>query len=182
MRSAVFLDRDGVINSAIVINGKPFPPAKLSEVEILPGVREAMAALHQQGWLLIVISNQPDVARGRMLRAEVEAINAFLQNELPIDDFRICFHDDRDRCDCRKPLPGAILDAAIFYNIDLRISYMVGDRWRDTEAGASAGCKTIFVDSGYLEKQPEKFNFRVKSLLEAANIILGRRHEKNRGT
>jgi len=179
MRRAVFLDRDGVINRALVRNGRPYPPATLSEVEILPGVRQAMLALHEKDWLLVVVTNQPDVARGTTTRAQVEAINAHLKQELPIDEFRTCFHDSGDGCSCRKPLPGALMDSARVHNIDLGASYMVGDRWRDTEAGASAGCKTFFIDYGYDEKQPESVDFRVRSLSEATDIILGAVCEKS---
>ena len=174
MKRAVFLDRDGVINRAVVRDGKPYPPADLAALEILPGVSHAMHLLHEAGWLLIVVTNQPDVARGTTSRANVEAMNAHLQMCLPIDEFRICYHDSGDGCNCRKPLPGALLAAADTHGIDLESSYMVGDRWRDTEAGERAGCKTIFLDYGYEEKQPEKFNHRVRSLAEAADIILGR--------
>lgn len=173
MKRAVFLDRDGVINRAIVRDGKPYPPADLAALEILPGVADALQSLHKAGWLLIVVTNQPDVARGTTLRADVEAINAHLQHRLPIDEFRTCYHDSTDGCNCRKPLPGALLAAADAHGVDLASSYMVGDRWRDTEAGERAGCKTIFLDYGYDEKQPEKFNHRVRSLAEAAQIILG---------
>ena len=174
MRRAVFLDRDGVINRALVRDGKPYPPTDLAEMEILPGVGAAMSALHAAGWMLVVVTNQPDVARGTTPRANVEAINQYLQQQLPIDEFRTCFHDSNDGCSCRKPLPGALQDSAKANNIDLVASYMVGDRWRDTEAGASAGCKTIFIDYGYDEKQPQTTDFRVQSLAEAANIILGK--------
>lgn len=174
MKQAVFLDRDGVINRAIVRDGKPYPPADLAALEILPGVAEAMQSLHEAGWLLIVVTNQPDVARGTTPLADVVAINLHLQQCLPIDEFRTCYHDSSDGCNCRKPLPGALLAAADAHGIDLASSYMVGDRWRDTEAGERAGCKTIFLDYGYNEKQPEKFNHRVHSLAEAADIILGR--------
>ncbi|EEQ12384.1 Histidinol phosphatase [Yersinia mollaretii ATCC 43969] len=173
MRKAVFLDRDGVINRALVRDGKPYPPADLASVEILPGVDVATQALHDAGWLLIVVTNQPDVARGTTARAEVDAINHYLQQTLPIDEFRTCYHDSDDHCDCRKPLPGLLLAAAKIHDIDLSASYMVGDRWRDIEAGECAGCKNIFIDYGYAEKQPTIFNFRVHSLLEAARIILG---------
>ncbi len=173
MKRAVFLDRDGVLNRAIVRDGRPYPPSGLAALEILSGVSDAMHLLHEAGWLLIVVTNQPDVARGITARADVEAINAYLQKFLPIDEFRTCYHDSGDGCNCRKPLPGALLAAADFYGIDLKSSYMVGDRWRDTEAGERAGCKTIFLDYGYEEKQPEKFNYRVRSLAEAADIILG---------
>ena len=174
IKRAVFLDRDGVINRAIVRDGKPYPPANLSALEILPGVTDAMHLLHKAGWLLIVVTNQPDVARGTTSLADVEKINAHLQHCLPIDEFRTCYHDSSDGCNCRKPLPGALFAAANALGIDLASSYMVGDRWRDTEAGERAGCKTIFLDYGYDEKQPEIFNHRVRSLSEAADIILGR--------
>ena len=174
MQKAVFLDRDGVINRAVVRDGKPYPPANLAALEILPGVGSAMQSLHNAGWLLIVVTNQPDVARGLTSRGNVEAITQYLQECLPIDDFRTCYHDRDDGCACRKPHPGALLAAAKTFDIDLAVSYMVGDRWRDVEAGERAGCKTIFIDYGYAEKQPETVNHRVQSLTEAADIILGK--------
>ena len=174
MQKAVFLDRDGVINRAVVRDGKPYPPANLAALEMLPGVGAAMQSLHDAGWLLIVITNQPDVARGITKRADVEAINRHLQQYLPIDQFRTCYHDSDAGCVCRKPLPGALLAAAKTFDIDLKASYRVGDRWRDIDAGERAGCKTIFIDYGYAEKQPDNFNHRVRSLIEAADIILGK--------
>ena len=173
MRRAVFLDRDGVINRAIVRDGKPYPPANLAAVEILPGVPDALSALHNANFLLIVVTNQPDVARGTTPQVVVEEINNYLASCLPIDAFRTCYHDSGDGCNCRKPLPGLLLAAATQHGIDLGQSYMVGDRWRDAEAGQRAGCKTFFIDYGYAEKQPESINFRVRSLSEAASIILG---------
>jgi len=172
MERAVFLDRDGVINRAVVRDGKPYPPSDLADLEILPGVADAMQLLKEAGWLLIVVTNQPDVARGTTSRADVEEIHLRLRQFLPIDEFRTCYHDSGDECNCRKPLPGALLAAADAHGIDLASSYMVGDRWRDTEAGERAGCKTIFLDYGYDEKQPDKFNYRVRSLAEAADLIL----------
>ena len=174
MKRAIFLDRDGVINRTIVRDGKPYPPASLATLEILPGVADALQSLHEAGWLLIVVTNQPDVARGTTTIADVEAINAHLRNYLPIDEFRTCYHDNLDGCNCRKPLPGALFAAADAHGIDLASSYMVGDRWRDTVAGERAGCKTIFIDYGYSELRPKNFSFRVQSLAEATNIILGK--------
>jgi D-glycero-D-manno-heptose 1,7-bisphosphate phosphatase len=179
MRQAVFLDRDGVINRAVVREGKPYPPANKTEMEILQGVPEALSSLHEAEYLLIVVTNQPDVARGATPKAVVEEINNHLASCLPIDEFRTCYHDSGDGCDCRKPLPGAIIAAAKLHSIDLSKSYMVGDRWRDIEAGQRAGCKTVFVDYGYEEKQPVSFNYRVGSLKEAAEIILRDRNEKS---
>jgi len=172
LRRAVFLDRDGVINRAIVRDGKPYPPVSLVELEILPGVHDALQKLHDANYLLIVVTNQPDVARGAK-REDVELMNASLSSQLPIDDFKTCYHDSGDKCSCRKPLPGALLDAAQEHNIDLSNSFMVGDRWRDVEAGASAGCKTFFINNHYTEQKPEAPDFIVSSLLEAKKIILG---------
>lgn len=173
MNRAVFLDRDGVINRAHVREGKPYPPSGLAEIEILPGVPQALMALRRAGFLLIVVTNQPDVARGTTSREAVEEINKHLALHLAIDEFYTCFHDTHDGCECRKPQPGSLLAAAGKYTIDLGASYMVGDRWKDIEAGKRAGCKTIFIDYGYTEKQPESVDYRVSSLSEAAQIILG---------
>ena len=171
-RRAVFLDRDGVINRALVREGKPYPPAGLEELEILPGVVAALTRIKAAGFVLIVVSNQPDVARGTTARDAVETINAKIAKSLPVDDFRMCYHDSGDGCDCRKPQPGMLLAAARDHGIDLSASFMVGDRWRDVEAGQRAGCRTLFIDYGYDERQPEACDYRVKSLAEAAEIIL----------
>ena len=174
---AVFLDRDGVVNKAVVKDRKPYPPESLAELEILPGVALALNNLYQRGYILIVVTNQPDVARGTVRLETVKEINSFLQSRLPIHAFFCCYHDNSDGCECRKPKPGAILSAAQKYDIDLTQSFMVGDRWRDIEAGISAGCKTIFLDYGYDEKQPTHLDYRVHSLYEASKLILGEKNE-----
>jgi len=173
MIRAVFLDRDGVINRAFVLDGKSYPPALVSEVEILPHVDFALNNLKKAGYLLIVITNQPDVATGKTARLVVDQINKFLKDSLPIDETYTCYHEDADNCNCRKPKPGSLFDAAQIYNIDLSKSFMIGDRWRDIEAGAAAGCKTFFINYGYQEKQPDFPDFIVSSLAEAAQIIIG---------
>jgi D-glycero-D-manno-heptose 1,7-bisphosphate phosphatase len=162
-----------VINRAIVRDGRPYPPTSLSELEVLRGVPEALGMLHEAGYMLIVVTNQPDVARGTMSKGVVESINGHLAALLPIDEFRTCYHDNNDGCGCRKPLPGALLDAAREYGIDIKGSYMVGDRWRDIEAGHRAGCKTIFIDYGYAERQPENADHYASTLAEAARIVMG---------
>lgn len=151
---AVFLDRDGVLNHVILRDRKPYPPATVSEVVIHEGVREALRELKDLGFLLIVVTNQPDVARGTTTKAEVEQIHSHMGGLLPVDEFRACYHDSSDACACRKPRPGMLLDAAREHGIDLGGSYMVGDRWRDVEAGESAGCVTVWIDPGYDERGP----------------------------
>jgi D-sedoheptulose 7-phosphate isomerase len=170
---AVFLDRDGVINRTFIRDGKPFPPSTLQELEILPGVPEALQELKQHGYKLLVVTNQPDVARGKQSRQTIEAMHQALSARLPLDDIFVCYHTDRDNCDCRKPMPGMLLEAARKHNIDLASSFMVGDRWRDIEAGYNAGCKTILIDYGYSEKAPAHVpDLRVGSLREAADWII----------
>jgi D-glycero-D-manno-heptose 1,7-bisphosphate phosphatase len=151
---AVFLDRDGVLNRAMVRDGRPYPPSTIEALEILPGVPEAVRRLHDAGFLLIGATNQPDVARGTLQRDVVEAMNARLQTEMPIHAILVCYEDD-DNCSRRKPNPGLLLEAAEVYAIDLSASFMVGDRWRDVEAGRRAGCRTVFLDLGYNERRPD---------------------------
>jgi D-glycero-D-manno-heptose 1,7-bisphosphate phosphatase len=172
MKKAVFLDRDGVINRAIVLNGVPSPPKKLSEVEILPGVKDAIKLLKEGSFVIVVVTNQPDVARGSISQQTVEAINEFLAYELGIEHFYTCFHDDQHGCACRKPKPGLLLNAGQDLNLNLQKSFMVGDRWRDVTAGQAAGCKSFFIDYGYEEKHPIFPFTRVSSLIEAAYRIL----------
>jgi len=172
-RRAVFLDRDGVINRAIVRDGTPHSPATLDELQIFPDVPAALRKLKQLGFQLLVITNQPDVSRGTRTREAVENINNKLSASLPLDDIMVCYHTDADNCTCRKPKPGMILDAARKYDIDLSVSYLVGDRWRDIEAGKNAGCTTIWIDAGYRESQPVRgADARVGSLREAADWII----------
>lgn len=173
MAKAVFLDRDGVLNKALVQEGRPYPPKDLNAVKIIDGVAEALASLKAAGWMLIVITNQPDVARGKTSKEAVESINSYLAHSLPIDHFYTCYHDSIDNCECRKPSAGSFFKAKSDYGINLDNCYMVGDRWVDMQAGRLAGCKTIFINYGYSEKQPEYCDYEVKSLLEASKIIFG---------
>jgi D-glycero-D-manno-heptose 1,7-bisphosphate phosphatase len=174
MRRAIFLDRDGVLNRSVVRNGKPYPPASLEDLEILPGVAEALNDLRNGGFLTVVVTNQPDVATGQQSREVVEKINASLRERLCIDLIKVCFHADADNCACRKPKPGMLLEAARELGIDLSNSFLVGDRWRDIGAGHAAGCKNYFIDFQYSEKRPDKPYVAVKSLPEAAALILER--------
>ena len=174
---AVFLDRDGVINEAVVKESKPYPPDCLEELKLISGVEEALTNLSKKGYKLIVVTNQPDVKRGKTSIDQVNKISDYLQEVLPIDAIYCCFHDDEDNCDCRKPKSGLIEKAYEEFSIISSESYMVGDRWRDVEAGIAAGCRTFFIDYGYDEKQPTDFDFRVQSLLEASKIILGDNYE-----
>jgi len=173
MNRAVFLDRDGVLTRALVRDGKAFAPLKLAEAEIPAEVAPALARLKSAAFLLVVITNQPDVARGLAAQKDVEAIHAALRKVLPLDGIFVCYHDDADGCACRKPQPGMLFEAARKHAIDLAHSFMIGDRWRDVDAGAAAGCRTILIECGYSERPPENTpDARVTSLREAVDWIL----------
>jgi len=174
-RRAVFLDRDGVLNEAVLRDGRPYPPASLAELRLTSGVEECLGELKGFGFLLIVVTNQPDVARGKQSTAAVEEMHGFLTSRLPIDDIYVCYHDDANGCRCRKPEPGLLLQAAEKYGINVKESFLIGDRWRDVEAGHRAQCKTIFIDNGYAEEGPETpATFETKSLRSAVDWILAR--------
>jgi D-glycero-D-manno-heptose 1,7-bisphosphate phosphatase len=174
-RRAVFLDRDGVLNRSIIREGKPYPPASAEQLDILPGVRDALEALESAGFLLIVVTNQPDVTRGTQRREVVEAINDILKTSLPLHEILVCYDDgDSPR---RKPNPGMLLEAAERHGIDLSSSYMVGDRWKDIEAGARAGCQTVFIDYSYDETyKADPPDCTVRSLPQALPFILRPTH------
>ncbi len=171
-RRAVFLDRDGVLNLSVVREGKPYPPANLSELKVAPGVDQGCKALREAGYVLIGITNQPDVPRGITEKKVVEEINRFLVDRLSMDSIRVCYHDNADECECRKPKPGLILQAAQEKEIDLEASFMVGDRWKDVEAGRRAGCRTVLIDNHYAEPNKTKPTYTVSSFPEAVAAIL----------
>ncbi len=170
---AVFLDRDGVLNGAVVRDGKPYPPANAEEFELLPGVVEACLLLKERGFLLIVATNQPDVGRGTQEQAVVEVMHRKMCDALPLDHVEVCYDPGQGvASDFRKPAPGMLLRASSLFGIDLSQSYMVGDRWRDIDCGQAAGCQTIFIDRGYDESLRQQPDFRAADLAAAAALIL----------
>jgi D-glycero-D-manno-heptose 1,7-bisphosphate phosphatase len=173
-RPAVFLDRDGVINTALVRDGRPYPPTSLSEFKILDDVPQACAKLKSAGFLLVVATNQPDVGRGTLSRDAVEEIHRFMSQQLALDRVEVCYHPGKGQsdCSCRKPKPGMLLHAANELGIDLGKSWMIGDRWRDIDCGHAAQCRTIFIDRDYNEPLRQKPDYRANGLLEAAELIL----------
>lgn len=174
-RPAIFLDRDGTLNIQMVREGKPYPPAILDDFRLFPGAPENCARLKAAGFLLVVATNQPDVGRGTQTQAVVEAMHIQLLKLIPsLDRIEVCYHPGRNEPSThRKPAPGMLLEAAHSLGIDLSRSWMVGDRWGDIDAGHAAGCRTVLIDHGYIERAPANPpNFIVKSLPQAIEIIL----------
>jgi D-glycero-D-manno-heptose 1,7-bisphosphate phosphatase len=170
-RPAVFLDRDGVLNRPLVLDGRPYPPRSVEEFELYPEAAGACHRLHALGFALVVVTNQPDVARGELDVEVVEDIHRQMRREVQIDGLYVCLHDDADGCGCRKPAPGLLTAAAVDLGLDLGRSVMVGDRWRDVEAGRRAGCRTVHIDRGYREQLPQGANFVAPGLAEAVRWI-----------
>ena len=173
---AVFLDRDGVLNRVRVRDGLPYPPATVSEFELYDDVVEGCARLKRAGFLLVVVTNQPDVGRGTQTRAEVEAMHQKLLASLPmLDRIEVCFHAGREHgesCSCRKPEPGLLLAAAAKLQIDLLRSYLLGDRWRDIDCARAAGCFAIFIERNYREPLRENPHAVVSGFTAAVDLIV----------
>jgi D-glycero-D-manno-heptose 1,7-bisphosphate phosphatase len=175
-RRAVFLDRDGVINKPVIHEGRPHPPSDPKDFELFEDVLTGCAQLEEAGYLLVVVTNQPDVARGTQTRAAVDRMHQKMQEALPqIARVEVCWHAGHgsDSCDCRKPRPGMVLRAAKALEIDLAQSFMIGDRWRDVDCGHAAGCRTIFVDWNYAEALKQPPDWTVQSFGQAVEVILG---------
>jgi D-glycero-D-manno-heptose 1,7-bisphosphate phosphatase len=175
-RRAVFLDRDGVINRAVVRDGRPYPPARIEDFELHDNVAAGCARLKAANFLLVVITNQPDVRRGKQSRETIEAMHLKMQSALPsLDRIEICYHAGErygEPCECRKPRPGLILRAAAELKIDLGASYVIGDRWRDVDCARAAGCRAIFIQRGYEESLRELPDFTVQNFNDAVNALL----------
>jgi len=169
MNKAVFLDRDGVINRTIYRDGAFRSPRCIEELAITENIEEVLYDFWRLGFLNIVVTNQPDVARGFMTEELLLYFHLLLKEKLPIDDISACIHDDKDNCNCRKPKSGLLLDAAFRYNIDLGQSYMIGDTWRDILAGKNVGCTTILVDYSY--NRDIECDYRVFGVADASYII-----------
>ncbi len=172
MQPAIFLDRDGVLNPLLERDGELRSPRDRTEFELVPNARGPVKRLRDAGFLVFVVTNQPDLARGKLPRAELVAMNAEVRARLPIDDLRVCPHDDADACDCRKPRPGMLHVLARRWDVELAESYLIGDSWKDVEAGRAAGCQTILLRRVY--NADVAADHVVGSLAEAVDLILAR--------
>ncbi len=162
-----------MLNRAVFHGDLLGSPRSLADLEIAPDAAAALASLKAAGFLLICVTNQPEIPRGLLSREALDDINAAVRAALPLDDLLVCCHQESDGCDCRKPRPGLLLEGARKYGIDLGASFMVGDRWRDVEAGARAGCRTVLIETDYDDRAPATPPDRlVQSLSEAAGWIL----------
>ena len=175
MNKAVFLDRDGVINKTIIKNGRVYSPMNLNEFEFVQNIAEQIKKIKDAGYYIIVVTNQPEIARGNIDIYELNKMTKNIKDNLPVNEILICPHDDADNCSCRKPKPGMLFDAAKKYEIDLIQSFLVGDGWKDMGAAKNAGCMGILIDTFY-NKGVSCFR-RVKNMNGALKIILNEKEE-----
>lgn len=173
MKPAVFLDRDGVINKVILDRGRPFSPRRIAELQIIEGVKESVSLMKEKGFEVVVVTNQPDLARGYIAKSMLLEMHAIISHSTGINHFYFCGHDDSDECVCRKPKTGMLLKAALELKLNLKKSFLVGDRWKDISAGQEVGCSCYFIDYDYQEPRPNPPFYTVTSLYEAALIIAG---------
>jgi D-glycero-D-manno-heptose 1,7-bisphosphate phosphatase len=168
-QKSVFLDRDGVINKIVYRDGKPTSPRNIEEFEFEEGVEAALSRLDAQGFKLFVVTNQPELARGLLTKESLCVMTERILSLLKIEEVRICPHDNDDDCRCRKPQPGMLVELAHKYELSLKESYIVGDNWKDSCAGRSAGCKSIILNRSYNLEDPA--DWRVPDLGGAVDLI-----------
>ena len=170
---AVFLDRDGVLTVPIFRDGRSFAPRSPDALKFYPDAPQAVRNLKSAGFLTIVVTNQPDVGAGIVDQSVVAEMHAQLKQYIPVDDIEVCYETTSQATDRRKPGTGMLMSAAKRWNLNLKSSYMVGDRTSDVEAGVKAGCKSIFIDLGYFrENAPVGQVATVKSVMQAVDWIL----------
>jgi D-glycero-D-manno-heptose 1,7-bisphosphate phosphatase len=172
MVEAVFLDRDGVLNRGYVRDGKSYAPRTIKDFKLLPHAIKSVENLRELGFLIIVVTNQPDIDNGLVSMEVVNEMHTLLRKKVKVNDIFLCPHSKDKHCSCRKPKAGMLLNAALKHNIDLKKSFMIGDRASDIEAGSAAGCRTIFLNRRYREPKPVSQEKTFLSINSAANYII----------
>ena len=175
MKKAVFLDRDGILTKPLIINRKSFAPKKLKDFKLYYTSAKSVKRLKSAGYFVFVITNQPDVGKKLLSKIVLKKMHKILLKKTKIDEVYCCIHRQDENCYCRKPKPGLILQIAKKYKIDLKNSFVVGDRASDIEAGKRAKCRTIFVDKKYFEKRPNSQEISCLNLHQATNYILSKK-------
>lgn len=168
-QKAVFFDRDGVLNHLVQRDGSYYSPKKFEDFRIVNEAKEVVNRVQAMGFLAIVISNQPDISRGKLKQSELDKMTDLLFKKLNVDDIFYCTHDDNNDTGCRKPAPGLFYRAQEKYNIDFSLSFMIGDTWKDVEAAKNAGIFMILLNKKYNKELI--VNYTANNLLETISII-----------
>jgi len=175
VKRAVFLDRDGVLNEVVMRGGKACSPCSFSEFKLIDNIEDCIRRARDEGFVIIVVTNQPDIARGKMAQDELDKMNERIRASFPVDEIVVCPHDDADGCHCRKPKPGMLVDAAQRFDIELTASFLIGDSWKDMGAAKGAPCCGILIDASY--NQDTDCDKRVPTLKQAIDYVLSKKEE-----
>lgn len=157
MKSAIFLERDGILNLCRVERGQQVSPRTLDEFKVNADALAPLQQLKDAGFLLLATTNQPGISRGYLSRRELDLMHIVLRKKLPLDDLLMCTHDEMDHCNCRKPHPGLIREAAFKHHLDLDRCFVVSDKWQDAQAAHNAGCISLLLNSPWIGKGHHDF-------------------------
>ncbi|HUI28816.1 MAG TPA: HAD-IIIA family hydrolase [Candidatus Acidoferrales bacterium] len=160
----IFFDRDGIVNETILRDGGAFSPLQLNEFKVKREFVDFFRSIEKKKLNLFIVSNQPDIARGKLSESTLRSMTAVLESMFTFKEILYCRHDDQDDCNCRKPKPGMIETLISKYCLKREECLIVGDSWKDVAAGKSAGIKTVFLVTSYNEKTVTDFDFEVESL------------------
>ena len=172
VNKAVFLDRDGVIVVPEFKNGRSYAPKTLKDFRFYKNTLKSITKLKESGFLVIIVTNQPDVGKKIVKKEIVEQMHKIITKKFNVDDIEVCYHTQKDNCKRRKPKPGMILDSQKKWKIDLQKSYLVGDRKGDIDAAKSVGVSSIFIDHNYTENKPIDFIYKTDNLMSAVEFIV----------
>ncbi len=175
----MFLDRDGVLAREIVRNGTAYAPTRVEDFVLVPEAGAQVQRLRDAGFLCVVFTNQPELANGELVPADLDEMHRRLRAAVPLDDVYVCPHDKSELCRCHKPSLGMIEDAVARWDIDLASSYVIGDRWRDVDAGRAAGCYSVLIERPY--SAATWASARVGTLTEAVDTVLRHANSSGRG-
>ncbi len=152
MRSAVFIERDGVLILDRLEGCQPMPPLFLEQMEPNTRALEPLRQLKAAGFLLIATTNQPGLSHGSLSRRELDRMHSVLRQMFCLDDILICPHDANDCCPCRKPKPGLLTEAAFKWHVNMERSFVLSNKWQDAEAAHNAGCTSLLISSPWIGK------------------------------
>jgi len=150
MKLGVFIERDGVLNKARVERQYQVSPLTLEDFKVNQEAVPLLKRLKGAGFVLIVTTNQPGLSRGYQSRRELDRMHELLRATFPLDDILVCPHDETDRCPCRKPKPGLLVEAGFKWHLNLDHSFVISDKWQDAEAARTAGCTSLLLQSPWL--------------------------------
>ena len=172
VRRVVFLDRDGVVTVPVEISGKGYAARSISELKFYNDAAESVLRLKAAGFDVVIVTNQPDISAGLITLSTLDDIHEVVATHLKIDRIRTCTHLAVDACQCRKPLPGLLVEENLEKALSFPSSWMVGDRDSDIEAGRSAGCRTAFINRGWIGETGDKADVAVLDLAHAVDAIV----------